>query len=581
MAHGTDTRHARSVERWELVLQLVEQGFGISEALADPRVAVSFDGYRKWRSRNPQWSAKIDIARAQHYRHDRKLEDMTSAQFAFRYFRRIRQPFQQMWIDKVENLRPGNILLALWPPEYGKTTTFEDYATEKICRNPHWRNTTASEADTISKRIIGRVRNRLEPWGPYPQLIKDWGPFRPQVGASESTRTTQPWNNAHFTVVGANASDERDHTMLAIGWTSSTVSIRTDHLHIDDLQSLKTLGRTDSQLDWLRQDALSRPGETGVTSMAMTRVGDNDIAEALIEDEELEGILEVVRFPAIWYDTNGQPHPLWPEKHDLDQLDRIRRKVKDEAFDRNYMMEPGRSRTKKTFSEAGWARATLPSRKLNEPDKWREDRPKPVIVGSSDPALSPGKATFGLWVMTEQTMRLAYFNESAEFMRNEEIMAQYRAGFRWAAPHYVIKHLTVEANNFQKGLARDERLTELLKSYGVAAAEHTTGLNKYDDSIGIASMAGDWEAGKILLPYGDDDFTRTEIDEFHKQFKAWKPGKKGSELRQDRVMMTWFAWIWWVNNRHRLEEKVTSIKRQGLPYAPTGMRPIIPIGAKI
>lgn len=151
-----------------------------------------------------------------------------------------------------------------------------------------------------------------------------------------------------------------------------------------------------------------------------------------------------------------------------------------------------------------------------------------------------------------------------------------------ASTHRVLV-LVVEANNFQKGLARDDRLIALKNRFGFLMKEHVTSSNKYDNEIGIASMAGDWEAGKLLLPYANDPNTRTAMDEFLRQLRTWRPGASGKALRQDRVMCMWFAWIWWTEHRHRLNRKPTSWHRQGLPYAPMVGRPqpIVPIRARI
>jgi hypothetical protein len=581
----TDQLVALAAQRRAQVLEYVQGGMTVIDACM--KVGVSRHVIPQWRVRDKRWAAAFDIAKANHHA-GVAPRDLTSAQFSLRYFGHVRTNFQQQWIDTVQKLRPGNIHLALWPPEYGKTTTFEDYATEKVARTQTWRSTVASEDNDISKRIVGKIRRRLESNGPTPLLVKDWGPFRPLTNSAAADRISLPWNNDHFTISSRMADDERDHTMLAIGWRGSTVSLRTDHLHVDDLQSLKTFGQTPKQLQWFRQDALSRPGETGITTICGTRVEDGDFYEALIEDPELDGILEVSMYPAIYKDEHGNDCALNPLKHDLDALDRIRRKIKDPAFDRNYLMKPNASKTKYTFGEEGWARAKMPSKTLNSPDLWNPDKPKPTMVFALDPGMDPGVCTLGGWVMTEDAMRLAYFAESNKFLTNEEIIAQLQAACRWAAPHYRLKNVIVEAKNFQRGLARDERLVALANNYSLRISEHLTGINKYDESIGLASMAGDWNAGKIQLPYSEDAETQTEMDEMWRQFKKWVPSPvtglvaRGNKVRYDRLMMTWFAWIWWVDHRHRLTRQVTTNwNRGGLPYAPTGMAPVIPIGARI
>src|SRR5690606_27547728 len=115
--------------------------------------------------------------------------------------------------------------------------------------------------------------------------------------------------------------------------------------HCDDLQSVNTLAKTPKITEWFRQDLLSRPGETGITSVFGTRVGDGDVYEGLLEDEQLDSsIMKVMRLPAIITDNaTGEVRPLWPQKWSLEQLDRQRRKVGVDAWDRNYMQAPGLS----------------------------------------------------------------------------------------------------------------------------------------------------------------------------------------------------------------------------------------------
>jgi len=108
-----------------------------------------------------------------------------------------------------------------------------------------------------------------------------------------------------------------------------------------------------------------------------------------------------------------------------------------------------------------------------------------------------------------------------------------------------VTDLVIEAMNFQRGLARDERLREMQQHYGFAVREHLTGLNKYDENVGVPSMVTSFIKGDIVLPWAADDYTRNEVGELIRQLKAWKPKARGNKLRQDRVMALWFAWILW------------------------------------
>ena len=106
------------------------------------------------------------------------------------------------------------------------------------------------------------------------------------------------------------------------------MSTRTDHAHVDDIQSTTTIGQTDKFVNWFRQDLLSRPGETGITTVCGTRVAEGDFYEALMNDTDLDSsIMKVIRFPAIITDHDtGEQTSLWPEKMAVRKLERQKKK---------------------------------------------------------------------------------------------------------------------------------------------------------------------------------------------------------------------------------------------------------------
>lgn len=577
---NNSARYKQSVERKDRFVTLISTGMSVMDALKHKDVGVSYSAYRQWRARDKRFAAKVDVIRGVNDAESPRSDDMSSAEFAYRYFGRMRAAFQQQWIDTFESMRPGDILLTLWPPEHGKTTTFEDYATEQIARRPEYRMAVAGESGDMSQRILGRIRNRLEAGGPYPDLVYDWGPFKPEVGRSAANIFRQPWNNKAFAVFANRQADQREPNMLALGRESSILSVRTDHLHIDDIQSTKTLNRTKQIMEWFRQDALTRPGETGRTSINGSRVGEDDFYEGLLEDPDLQDMLHVLQFPAMSFNlVTEEWEALWPEMYSMEKLERMRRKVGEVAWNRNYMHNPAASNIHRTFSDAGIARSTDETRKLNDPQGVDRSAGATLYL-SLDPALGKGWNCIQGWHVTNDRMTLVYMSDRQGLERNEDIVDELRLACRILDPHFVISDLVVEAMNFQKGLARDERLKDLRDEFGFQMREHLTGVNKYDANIGIASMAGSFEAGQINLPYDpEDQRTRYEIDEFVKQLKRWKPHVRGNVLRQDRVMAAWFAWILWQSRRKTLTQETRSWQRNALPWGATDKGLILPIGA--
>lgn len=557
-------------------IELVRMGTPLYQALDDPKVGVSYSAYRQWRKWDNRFRIELD-AMLNRPVEDVPLGELTHQEFNERYFRMSYAKFQLMFLDEIERMPLGNMVMCLWPPDHGKTTTFENYATEQICKNNNFRMTVASENIRIATKIVGRIQKRLEPEGPYPKLVKEFGPFKPQIGKGRESSVSQPWTSSVFNVLGKKDHDERDYTMQALGYKSSIVSTRCDHLHIDDLQSLKTLDQSERMEEWVRQDALSRPGEHGRTSMVGTRVGEDDVYERLAEDDELTGILKVLRFKAIMTNVEtGEQEPLWPERYDLEQLDRQRRKAGQEAWDRNYMQQPNASKRVRTFDDEVLDPCKNPLISLNH-----RMTGNPIVYVGLDPAIGGMNCVLACEIQQDRIV-VRSIREVQNLTSNEEIMQQLAAVVTDMNYSGRVTDVVIESMNFQAGLARDRRLIDMREHYGFATREHLTGWNKYDENIGIPSMYSSFQQRQIILPWAADDFTRHEIGELIRQLKAWRPKKRGNKLRQDRVMALWFVWILWQSRWKRQPDGITDhTLRRGVPWNGTKTDLIVPIGARL
>jgi hypothetical protein len=448
----------------------------------------------------------------------------------------------------------GNILLVLWPPGHGKTTTFENHANRKLALNPAWRFLVASESQGISKKINGRVMDRMNPLGPTPGYVADFGPFMPESGQS----VRQPWTEERFRVYRARTSDQRNYSMEAVGAGGSVVSARTDHAHVDDLQSTKTIGLTEKFATWFRQDLLSRPGEEGITSVCGTRVGDSDFYETLLEDTDLGDIMKVITLPAVITDNDtGEQQPLWEGVHTLESLDRIRRKVGQDVWDRNWMQKPGASRDGKgTFNREMVDACKDPELSVERLPGEGLDY-DPVIFIGVDPALGGKNVIMAVMATPDGKLVPVRIREDVGFERNEQIMGALESVVRWCNTTGTVTNVIIEDKNFQLGLKNDERLRDMARTYGFAIPGHMTGWNKYDPDIGVASMTTSFIRREIKIPWSPDEQTRHVMGEFCRQLFAWKPGVRGSKLRQDQVMAFWFVWMLWRSRRKSIDSAQT------------------------
>lgn len=537
---------------------------------------ITYYTYAAYRQRFPQFAAKCDEARQLSQLGTGAGYDGSAASFVAEFFGHVPTWFQLMFITELEKTPPGNILMVLWPPEFGKTTTFEDHASRKLAIDPSFRFLCASESKSIAQKILGRVMDRMDPNGPSPAYVERFGPFMPQTGDG---RARQAWSDTRFSVRGARRNDERDYSMLAVGAGSKNiVSTRTDHAHVDDIQSTNTIAQTSKFVNWFRQDLLSRPGESGITTVCGTRVAEGDFYEALMDDPDLDqSILKVLRFPAIITDHDtGEEKSLWPEKWSLDKLERQRKKVGAEAWDRNYMQNPGVS----TRGRGTFDKEFVEPCKDSDISLTHHPNPDSIVYIGVDPALGGKNCILAVEATPDYRLIVRRIIEDVDFKTNSQIIDRLAQTVDYCSEDGAhVTDVVIEAMAFQKGLIHDENLLELRDYWGFNIRDHLTGWNKYDPDIGVPSMAESFRKREIVLPYAEDNYTRFEIDELCRQLYAWKPGVRGNRLRQDRVMALWFCWIMW---RERWKQPTGSLARNegwrkdSLPYKATRSGLLLP-----
>ena len=409
----------------------------------------------------------------------------------------------------------------------------------------------------MARKSLGRVRSRMEPHGPFPRYVARFGPFTPQNQSGR--KTAQAWGADYFNVFKKAAHDERDYSMVSLGWRSKIAGTRTDHLHIDDIQSRVSLNLTEQMFEIFRQDWLTRPGESGRTVINGTRVGQDDFYERVMNEID-EDLLNVIRFPAIITNDDGEPEPLWPEQFTLEGLDRIRRKVGEEAWARNYMQQPMAS-SESTFREEDIDKCKNPLRSVvHHPPK-----DSTIYIGL-DPALGSNNCIVAA-TPHEGKLKILFVREDVGFTRNEQILGVVEdAVLRCQANGGKVSDVVIEAMVFQKGLSRDERLIEMTELYGFRVREHLTGVNKYDETIGVPSMALSFMRGEIELPWADDPQTRHQMGELIRQLRTWRPLKRGTRLRQDQVMALWFIWILWRQRKESFNIDPSQFNFKALPW---------------
>src|SRR4029453_7994098 len=143
---------------------------GDSSRIISERLGMSYGTYKNWR-----WEAGTGAYFRQRFDEAQRIgkhrvkqgargyEEGNFVSFRWYYLAMETTWFQNVIADAIEQAEPGEVTLVLIPPEHGKTTLLEDWCTFKLCHDPSFRITVASEKVDHAIKVLGRVRQRFEP----------------------------------------------------------------------------------------------------------------------------------------------------------------------------------------------------------------------------------------------------------------------------------------------------------------------------------------------------------------------------------------------------------------------------------
>lgn len=529
-------------EAMDTVLQLVVDGMKPHQAIRSLGRSVSC--YEKWRQDHPDWAQKITNIRLG--REDPTLTGMPFVQFRSTYFDRSTPQHHYQIIEAMERAQPDSVTLVLAFPESAKSSLYLDRICHRLGVNPSTRMALISEGQDLARKLVRQVANRMTDRGQFDPYITRFGPFR-----APDRDLSRPWNADYLVHMQAQL-DEKDYSLEARGAGSTLYGGRFDEICLDDIQSDKNLAMTGTLLTYIRQTVLTRPAKgVGRTFILGSRVGERDIYRALMDEEIVD---QVITIPALDRHISRDEHftkvrgkvvanpgcpaqSNWPEYWTLQDLAVRRDKVGEEIWARTYMQHSVVA-SGATFTEEMIENAKDHDRTIG-PMLGGTER-----IGMCDPALDSGTAAFLVASVSPQKMHLIDGRQRADIYRSEDIISQI-ADYTMA---YRPTRWIIEENNYQKALVRDERLHRLAAKFGFEIQPHQTHRNKNDPLMGVKMMASAFSDGEISIPWGDDQ-TRILMGPLVDELRNWRPGMRGSVLKQDSVMALWFGWLWWEANR--------------------------------
>lgn len=590
-------RQRRMEEFLEAYAADPEAGKTAALAKVNDGAGLSYKRYRQWREQHPQFRARVDrideLAGKSKRNQTKTARGFEGGFAAFRkkYFGHDTPWHQRHVVDAYDEAQIGDVILVLMPPEHGKTTLTEDDFTYRLSIDPTYLITSVSNGQAMARKMSRRVKNRFET---NRELIADFGPFAPQTGEKRTKKAAQPWGEDFWDVFLKGDHDERDYSFATGGWKSNIAGTRTKRLHLDDIQAKNSANLSKPMFELFQQDMLSRPARTGFTSVAGTRVAEDDFYQLMMDEFEGEPWFKKIVYPAIVIDElTSEPVPLWPfdpvteQGYTMEFLAATRKRVGEDAWWRNFMQAP--RRTGMAYFDADkLAECCDPLRRIDH-------GPADLGMGFNrtctitlDPALGSRNTFLAMHLAPDRLMVLDG-QIDVGLQRNEQIFDKLKLLLdRLIARGWNPDNLIIEAMNFQRGLARDDRLLKIQDDYGLTVTEHLTGDNKYDENIGVPSMAGD--VSKLLLSFPTGDEASKYLTELIiGECRSWKPAvnpqtgrlvvARGNRLRQDLVMALWFGWIRWQQLRPTLDQGASPINVGGLPWRST-MRGLLVPGRK-
>jgi hypothetical protein len=530
-----NTRTAQKRARQEAVLAGMRSG--LSARAATKQIGLGEKTYERWHAGDTWFRSQVAVIRGQKLvASGRELPGIDDWDGSFVSARKIffgmdTYYHQREIIHTIENAEPAEPVLILVAPETGKTTVLEDYMSIKLGQRPDHRFLFVTETTSRIRKIAGRMKYRMTSPTGFDLYQARFGPFYEKG----QERMGLPWAAEFFSRFGRDG-DERDFSFEGRGWESQVAGTRTDELLIDDVQSLRSLNKTDKILEYLRQDFFSRPGREGKIVFDGTRVGHDDVYIRLLD----EGIVKernVVVLPMMDRDGRSLCPEMWPEE----DLARKRHLVGEEAWWRNYMQQP-RQLNDAAFTEAMWAAAQDPWRRRGEANLSNK-------VAMIDPALVGGNAIM-VAAYDAKRFQVVDLSYGCNLARVEVLLERLE---RFARVH-DFDDLIVETNAYQRGLANDERLREMGRTYGFRIHPHETGHNKTDPDLGVSRMASGFMKEEIRFPAASPE-DRDAFGPAKSQLLNWSATVPTRRRRQDCVMVLWFGWRWWENQRRKLQKR--------------------------
>ena len=422
--------------------------------------------------------------------------------------------------------------LLLMAPRHGKTELTVHFIEHTFAIDQNKRIMFGNGTQRKSENFIDNgIMPLLEPLDEISATFVDYyGPFR---------SGDRPWAKTGFTLAGRTSMNKM-FSMQPFGLSGNIRSFDSDVIVGDDLADLSRSRSdtiTDQDYDWVVTELMMRREyETALLLLGShVSVQGGDLFTRLINNLDKLNVgasrFIVKAIPAHFYEkcdvVNDPEHTkciLWPEVRDYPFLEAKRAEQDDDAmFEAVFnqvpmapkMMHfpPEILRAPYLHLDVGDDGLTPVPSKNDEPgalDYNRSWRQLPIFccnketaVGLGfDPAVSETKGAAFTAIRVEAACTRCGRRFAVDYGQDKmspEMHPDYIESF--VREYKQIEIVTIEANVYQKALARDPRMEALAEKYGFYIKEWTTDERKHDPDFGIPQLGRHIKSGMYSIPF--------------------------------------------------------------------------------
>jgi hypothetical protein len=533
----------------------VAAGRSIKDALIV--IDRSRNSYEAWRRDDKHFAMMVDQARLGDAAKP-EIEQMGFPEFSEQYLDAKVFPHTQNIVDMIEGRDPSwmdpamtyekgekDLILVNMPPEHAKTTAVTiNYTLYRLAMDPNLRVIIVSKSQAMARKMLYAIKSRLT-HPKYQDFQYAYGPAGGYQANSEA------WNaDRIYLSDDIRDSGEKDPSVEALGVGSHVYGARADLIICDDIVDMGNAHRFDDHIEWIQAELLSRVSANGSMLIVGTRLAPRDLYSEIRDPKrypEEESPWTYLSMPAVlsfdddpekWrtlWPKSNQPEPgsresvadkdgLYP-KWDGSRLKKKRARVAPRTWSLVYQQQQvSDAEVFSTEDVRGCVNGNRMTGRM--PDGMVNCRPGGmsglIVVAGLDPATAGFTAStvMGLDPHTHKRYVLDVTNRSG--MMPDEL----RQMIKDQITRYGIVEYRIEKNSFQSFLTNDREINEFASRNGCIIKPHFTGVNKFDEDFGIASMApmfANWSQGNniIELPslHGNE-----AVKALVEQLVTWQPG---------------------------------------------------------